>query len=640
MEGIFRHIDEFNNPIVLPRYETEISYPSRGDSAWRYRAEEFEGLARTLLVAAPLIKERPETIINGYNIREYYANQIIRGTNPASEVFFGRTEDMLQKSMGRKTFQHICECASLAINLTTTKSQIWDGLDKKDRDHIAAMMSDFGHFRTNHHNWRFFNIIILSFLHINGYKIDKEILKDHLQNVLTYYVGNGWYRDGNLFDYYSPWAFQFYGPIWCSWYGYELEPKIAEILERNSNELMENYSRFFDVEGRCNMWGRSNIYRSAASSPMAANFLLNNSSIQPGLARRILSGNLLQFIGNEETFINGIPCLGFYRPFKPLLQSYSCSSSPFWFGNSFIGLSIDRKSPLWTAEENNGIWESIGNQTKTTIIDGPGIVVVNQGSTGVTEMITAKVLMSSDDSKLPDYSRLSFNSAFLWETYDHTGPAAMNYTLKYGEDRETYSVPNLILYGGEKDGAIYRRMYFDFEKNFQDNPSIDLTDIPIINGVIRVDRPRICEKPYRLLLAHYGLPHINGFVEITEKTVNGNKVMLAKTKGLQLAFVTYRGWDHTHTITNNGLNAVTNESTLIYAESSKTKWYEGIDLLVTALLHKTSDKEWTEEELSPVKHIEYVDYSKSGSPLGAEIHLNDGRSVTVDYGNIEGRLSI
>ena len=51
----------------------------------------------------------------------------------------------------------------------------------------------------------------------------------------------------------------------------------------------------FDEEGHVTMWGRSGIYRSAASAPLAANFLLKHSEANPGLARRIASGAVLQF---------------------------------------------------------------------------------------------------------------------------------------------------------------------------------------------------------------------------------------------------------------------------------------------------------------------------------------------------------
>ncbi len=82
-----------------------------------------------------------------------------------------------------------------------------------------------------------------------GYEIDEEIMLDHAQAVLEYYAGDGWYRDGQCFEYYSCWAFNFYAPLWNRWYGYGHLPYVAKKFEENSNRLMESYADFFDYVG-------------------------------------------------------------------------------------------------------------------------------------------------------------------------------------------------------------------------------------------------------------------------------------------------------------------------------------------------------------------------------------------------------
>ncbi|MNC28933.1 hypothetical protein D3C75_771630 [compost metagenome] len=200
-------------------------------------------------------------------------------------------------------------------------------------------------------------------------------------------------------------------------------------------------------------------------------------------------------------------------------------------------------------------------------------------------------------------------------------------------------VPNLILYGGERGGVLYRRINFDFTYNIRD-PLIDLADIEVPYGLVRVDRPRIPEKPYELTLGHYGLPHLDGKPHITEKLIGGKPAVLAKTKGLQTAFVAYSGWDHTAATERSGVSAITSESTLSYAVSKKDTLYPGTGLLITILLHREDDGEWTEEELMPIVSCRYVEISPSGSPCGAELLLRDGRHITVDFGAMEGALRL
>lgn len=82
---------------------------------------------------------------------------------------------------------------------------------------------------------------------------------------------------------------------------------------------------FGDRDGFTNMWGRSIIYRNAANSAFAGNAFLQNSKLDPGRARRVASGSLMQFLGREDFRFEGVPTLGFYGQFMPLVQAYSCS---------------------------------------------------------------------------------------------------------------------------------------------------------------------------------------------------------------------------------------------------------------------------------------------------------------------------
>ena len=84
---------------------------------------------------------------------------------------------------------------------------------------------------------------------------------------------------------------------------------------------MKTYADFFDVDGFTNMWGRSNIYRNAATSAFDGNMMLKHWEADPGLARRISSGSLLQFLQREDFLYKGVPTLGFYGQFTPLVQA-------------------------------------------------------------------------------------------------------------------------------------------------------------------------------------------------------------------------------------------------------------------------------------------------------------------------------
>ena len=81
LDGIFKHIKTFDSPVVMPRKETQITYPhyysDEKTKAAEVKAEIFEGLTRSMFIAAPVIHNIPELTLNGYRIADYYKQQIL-----------------------------------------------------------------------------------------------------------------------------------------------------------------------------------------------------------------------------------------------------------------------------------------------------------------------------------------------------------------------------------------------------------------------------------------------------------------------------------------------------------------------------------------------------------------------------------
>ena len=675
LDGIFQHIKTLDDPILLPRHEYAVSYPQPEGPLWRLAAEKFEGLARSFLIAAPLLANEPDAEAAGIPLAAYYKRQILLSVTPGSANYlYGIQEILPQGQPGEKAFQHTAECASLAIGLSMCPEAVWETYTKEEKDRIAAYLSQFGHSYTGHHNWRLFNMLILAFLDREGYVIDRDMMRDHAQVIVSYYAGDGWYRDGHLFDYYCPWAFHVYGPLWNQWYGYEKEPWLAGKIEEYANRLAETFPQFFDREAHVTMWGRSSIYRSAASAPLAADFLLKKHTADPGLARRIASGALLQFITREECFYEGALCLGFYGPFAPLIQTYSCAASPMWIANAFVCLVLPDDHPFWTARENNGVWEAGGegcrlleaggaaccaeaepvsapvsggavfcpdSRTVTTCLPGPGIAADNHLATGITELRTAKVLMEKQYASRNAYLRLAFNSQFPWEDFDGRGAEAMQYSLTKAQGGPS-QVPNILMYAGEKDGVLYRKEYFDFEHTFQDKCSIDLADFPVACGHVRVDKVRIPDKPYILTLGAFGMPD-TGDVRREERVSpdgTARAVILSSSWG-QVALTIYGGFENIAEKERTGVNPAAERSRLLYGVSRRDGWYAYRPyVMVSAVLTKRGGESWTDEELFPICSIAYTDPEGCGGYGPVTLCLKDGRTVTVDYEGMEGRLMI
>lgn len=570
LTGIFDNIKNFNNPPIMPRCETNITYPHiSADSTTRLaeeKAEIFEGLARSFLIAAPLLHISPALTINDYNISEYYKHHILRICTPSDPYYVG-SYDYLEQTTNRtgtfSAFQQTVETCSLVMCLTFCHEVIWDTYTKSEQNLIADFIKSYAHAPTVPQNWRLFNMLDMAFLKKYGYEIDENIMTDHASAILDYYAGDGWYRDGHTFDYYSAFAFQFYAPLWCRWYGYEHMPYVARQFEEYSNRLMTTYAHMFDKDGFMIMWGRSNIYRFAVSCSFAANYMLNNHSADPVIARQITCSTLSQFLSRDDFLDdNGIPSLGFYGQFSPLVQGYSCAESPFWLGKIFVCLMLPRSHPFWSCNDmnNSNIWGNscnincsnnlnISNNSCNIknsldnifeiVLNGPALVINNLTSNGETILRSGKVIKPPHDRHGTwCYAKLCYNSKYPWESApDNSDYESMAYQLKEHLNGHT-CLGNAVFFAGvDNQNILYRKLTFDYNADTERHwmHSILLADYAVPYGIMRVDKLRII-RPVSISLGSYGFPDngtdiitLTDNYTITCNSINGNNVPNAIT---------------------------------------------------------------------------------------------------------------
>jgi hypothetical protein len=483
------------------------------------------------------------------------------------------------------------------------------------------------------------------------------LLKSHLLWVASYHSGNGWYLE-QTYNYYSISLFIVYTTIWNRTFGDEYYPEIAEIVEKSAQKLMESLPGFFGRDGYINMWSRSICYRTWVSGAFPVAFMLkDNTLLDGGWARRLCSGSLLQFVTREEFYDNDIPSLGFYGQKEYMVQNYSCAGSPFLMFLPFICLALPDDSPFWTATENDGMWETLGNKSNKIILENPGLVLVNNGKTGTSEIIPGKVYY--DD---PNYSKLVYNTHFPWEDHNPQGGTSMEYSFRSQDPRDvrgddvnfyltgkavendseknrSYTTSQSMLYNGVRNDVLYRQAIMRKPPNNGVGYIIDLAEITIPGGVIRVDRSRLAFE-YELTLGHFGLPHLEGKKPVINQfEVGDKKVITAAIPGRQIALITYNGWDDLDSFVHNNRNAEADESTVIYTYKKRMAKNPPMELMITVMLHKMDDTDWTDEELSPIKDITIMDITPTWSALGATITLSGNEIFEIDFKDIDGKRS-
>jgi len=651
LERAFTHVDSIDTPLTFPSVPGK-TYPQPNAPDWRYKSADFEALERTFTLAGPLIHIDPATTIKGINLRDYYSRQIYNAFTPGHANSLPMPEDLLDSN-----YQFTCEFGGLFKTLLLMPETIWFQYTEEQKNEMVVTISKWAHHRTTQNNWRIFNIIALSFLKKYGYEIDDDLLKSHLMWVVSYQSGNGWYLE-QTYNYYSISLFIVYTTIWNRTFGDEYYPEIAEIIEKSAQKLMESLTSFFGRDGYINMWSRSICYRTWVSGAFPVAFMLKDKNLlDAGWARRLCSGSLLQFVTREEFYCNDIPSLGFYGQKEYMVQNYSCAGSPFLMFLPFICLALPDDSPFWTARENDGMWEKLGDQSNKVILENPGLMLVNHGLTGTSEIIPGKVYY--DD---PNYSKLAYNTHFPWEDHNPQGGTSMEYSYRSQDPRDvrgddvnfyltgktvendseknrSFTISQSMFFNGVRDNVLYRQAIMRRPPNNGVGYIIDLAEITIPGGVIRVDRSRLAFE-YELTLGHFGMPHIGGQKAVVNQFELGDKkVMTASIPGRRVALITYHGWDKLDSLEHTNRNAEADESTVIYAHKKRMDKNPAMELMISVMLHRMDNEEWTAEELSPIKDIKIADVTSQYSTLGATITLANGEVYNIDFKDIDGHRS-
>jgi hypothetical protein len=588
LSGAFSYVRTLDDPMQFPKQPGK-SYPR---SASQVPTEKLEGLCRTLFMAAPLLKEDPSLTLNGVKVGDYYCHQLAQLVNPSSPSYIA------PRAANGGPSQNLVEFGGLAVALFAAPEILWDPLPEATKKSLAATMLSYGDGPTVPQNWRYFNIFILSFYKSRGYQVNEKLLEEYLQKQLTHYKGEGWYDDAPSFDYYSMWAFQMYGRLWSEYYGRQHYPQVAAQLTANFAPLKNTYPYQFGRDGSMIMWGRSITYRFAAVVPFPLMGLQPEANTNFGWMRRIASGAMLQFLQHPDFLQDNIPTLGFYGAFDPAVQQYSCRGSVFWMAKAFLGLLVPADSPFWTATENEGPWSSeykpgtVANKFEA----GPNMLVTDYPNSGAAEIRNAPHQPASDPYRGDEnYNRLTYNSAFPWQADGPKGEVAMNYVFKNKDQK--WEPLRLYTFKKFEDGVYYRDAELETNKNIQ----LHLAEMPLPNGILRVDQNASTEAT-ALRLGHYALPNLTGTIKRTTRRVKGHVVHLLDNGTYQLALVSLSGFDQVEAVDATGLHPAAKASTVLNALGSTAPAAQPT-LYATLLLWKKSGTTFTDAELLPVRQV-------------------------------------
>ncbi len=550
LEGAFRHVKNLDTPMCFER-TSQVCYPR---DAGGVRTATLEGMCRTLFIAAPLLCEDSTLVINHIPLKDYYRRQLTMLVEPGNAQYVSHR--------GRRgPVQDLCEFGGLSAALLACGDLLFDPLPKHVRDSLYAMIESYADGPTYAQNWRFFNVLAMSFFKTRGYQINDSLLAKYASALIEDYRGNGWYLDDAAYDYYSMWAYQLYGRIWSRYFGYTYMPDIAARFDKQYEEMFDSYPYMFARNGHMMMYGRSCLYRFASVSPLAWS---QREDCNFGWMRRIASATLLQFMQHPDFMAaDGVPTSGFYGAFDPVLQPYSCRGSVYWLGKAFLTLLLPEDCRFWTDVENEGEWKNMKkDKVYNRWTEEAQVLITNYPSLGDSE-IRAVSHKEGSWYTSESYSRLAYSSTFPWQADGKNGEVAMGYVFLNAQGK--WEPMRHFESKGFEQGTLKRTVTPLKNRNFE----LWLTDTPLPYGTLRCDSVTRIERDTRLRLGHYALPERPG-KRIAERVIslkNGWKAYVINNGEHELAFIPLKGWQKVEFVRASGLHPDAKESVTINVES-------------------------------------------------------------------------
>ena len=545
----FQYVDDITDPFNFPKQDGK-SYPRDPGGVPTAR---MEALCRTMFLAGPLLKENPDLTLNNVKVGDYYRYQIASFLDAEGPIY------VPMKTGGGNGGQKLVELGGLAVSLLMAPEVFWYPLPQETRDSLAAVFKTYAEGGTINMNWRFFNQCLLSFLHKEGYEVNLEYLEDLVHRNLNAYVGDGWYNDSPLLDYYSMWAFQMYGPLWAKSFGETYYPEEAAQFIDHLREIPTQYPYMFGRDGKMQMWGRSITYRMGAAIPLALTGLLEDDDIDYGWMRRICSGAILQFLQNPDFLAeDGLPNLGFYDHFEDCLQTYSCRGSVFWMAKIFLALYMPADNPFWTAVETEGAWAEMPvKEPFNTYSQKAKTFTTNYAKMGISVFRNVFVRNRGFYYGAENYNRLSYNSALPWQTDGKNGEVAMSYVIE-GKDGRWLPIYSYMGDGLDEEGWFNRTATFEGDRT----ASLKLSEKPTADGEIRTDVITV-DGTRKVRMGFYALPELNGPVKVSKTKVHGHQAISIDNGEYKLTTVLLEGWDDIEAVSCHDIHPEADNSTVV-----------------------------------------------------------------------------
>lgn len=307
----------------------------------------LEAVGRTMAGIAPWLALPDDETAEG-KMRKQLRDELLKGlvhaVDPASPDYLNfRTEG-----------QPIVDAAYVAQAFLRAPKALWEPLDTLTKQRFVEAFKSLRNRKGAYNNWLLFAGINEGFLMKIGEQYDPSRIDFALRKMKEWYVGDGWYSDGEKFsmDYYNSYVIH---PMLVDLLKITTEKKFSpqedyDLALKRMIRYAEFSERIISPEGTYPAFGRSITYRTAAFQALAQVALMEKlpSYISPAQVRCALTAVMHNMFDGPQNFDkNGWLVLGFNGSQPMVADVYTSTGSLYMATLGFLDLGLAADNKFW-----------------------------------------------------------------------------------------------------------------------------------------------------------------------------------------------------------------------------------------------------------------------------------------------------
>jgi rhamnogalacturonyl hydrolase YesR len=291
-------------------------------------------------------------------LREWALKSYAHAVNPASPDYL----------LWRNEGQPLVDAAYIASSFLRAPKQLWEPLDAQTRQRYIAEFQQLRRIDPPYTNWLLFSATIEAFLLSVDAQPDMYRIHSAIRKVEEWYVGDGWYSDGErfAFDYYNSYVIQ---PMYVQVLKVladrkmRLRDRATDFAQKQHETALKRMQRFgvilerlISPEGAFPVFGRSMTYRLGVFQPLALLAWKEQlpQELPEGQVRAALTCVVKRMFSvngnfNEKGFLQ----LGFAGHQPNLADWYTNNGSMYLTSEIFLPLGLPANHSFWTLPEQD-----------------------------------------------------------------------------------------------------------------------------------------------------------------------------------------------------------------------------------------------------------------------------------------------